>query len=146
MNPIQSIKLNKKGQVALFVAVSISVFLLYLGLYTVNRHVEERRALIDAQNSTESFYLADMGVERFLYELKLQINDPAAAPYGAYQSMDYLAKCINDNDCTDDDSPPNTDAVAVGDGSYRIVVVGTNIKVIGSYRNVSRAIELSYTP
>lgn len=143
---ISKIKLNKKGQVALFVAVSVSVFLLYLGLYTMNRNIQEKMTLINAQNSVESFYLADTGVERFLYELKFQINDPAAAPYGAYQSMDYLAKCINDNDCTDADDPPNTDAVTVGNGYYRIVVVGTNIKVIGSYRNVSRAIELSYTP
>jgi len=143
---ISKIKLNKNGQVALFVAVSISAFLLYLGLYTMNRNIQEKKTLINAQNSVESFYLADTGVERFLFELKLQINDPAAAPYGAYQSMDYLAKCINDNDCTDEDAPPNDEAVTVGNGSYRIVVVGTNIKVIGSYRAVNRAIELSYTP
>ncbi|MFA6096461.1 MAG: hypothetical protein WC788_02430 [Candidatus Paceibacterota bacterium] len=138
--------MNRKGQVALFVAVSISAFLLYLGLYTMNRGVGERRALIDAQNSVESFYLADTGVERFLYELKLQISSPLTATYGAYQSMDYLAKCINDNDCTDADTPPNNEVVTVGDGSYRIVVIGNVIKVRGSYRNVNRAIELSYSP
>lgn len=143
---ILKIKLNKRGQAALFVAISVSAFLLYLGLYTMNRNIQERRALTDAQNSIESFYLADTGVERFLYELKLQINSPATAPYGDYQGMDYLAKCINDNDCTDEDALPNTEAVTVGDGSYRVVVVAENIKVIGSYRDVNRAIELSYSP
>lgn len=141
------IKLNKKGQSALFVAVSVSAFLLYVSLYTMNRSIDERKALLDAQNSVESFYLADIGIERFLYELKCQLDAPDDDCYGTYQSMEHLAKCINDNDCADNaaDTWDNGEIVSVGNGSFRIVVSGNNIKAIGSYRNVNRAIELSYS-
>lgn len=135
---ISKVKLNKKGQVALFVAISVSVFLLYLGLYTINRNVQERKALTDAQNSAESFYLADTGIEKFLHTLKMQIAD------GSYISMAYIA----DNSFTDDGNMNNGIGISGDPNSngYKVIVTGNVIKVVGSYRNINRAIELSYTP
>ncbi len=137
MNPsikkaMSNIKENKnKGQVTLFIAVSMTAFMLYIGLYAINRSVNEQKSLINATNSMGSFYAADIGTERFLFELNKRITN------GDYVSIqDTIAVAGIDSD------------ISLGDGRYfKVDLSGSNqVKTIGSYKNTNRAIELSYAP
>lgn len=139
---ISNIKKNKdKGQVTLFIAVSMTAFILYIGLYAINRSINEQRSLINTDNSIRSFYLADAGTERFLFELNRQINNPAG-PYGAFTSLEDLVDCIDDDICNN----TSNSSIALEGGLYNISATGNIIKSVGSYNKTSRAIELSYAP
>jgi hypothetical protein len=127
-----NIKKNKdKGQVTLFIAVSMTIFILYIGLYTINKNINEQKALINATNSMGSFYAADIGTERFLLELNNRI---ASSTYVSID--DTIAGAGIDS------------AVSLGDGrSFVVDLSGPNqVKTVGSYKNTNRAIELSYSP
>lgn len=127
---------DNKGQTALFIAVSISAILLYVGLHAMNRHINEAQALVDAENSLESFYLADTGTERFLYVLKTKIAD------GTYESMEKIADSFGG----DTDISNGIGIVGDSNNNYKVEADGVVVKVTGTYRNVNRAIELTYGP
>ncbi len=129
---ISNIENNKdKGQVTLFIAVSMTVFMLYVGLFTINRSINEQKSLTNSANSVGSFYAADVGTERFLLELNERI---VAADFISLEDT-IIAAGIDAE-------------ISLGDGrSFRVSLPGpSQVKIVGNYKNVDRAIELNYAP
>jgi Tfp pilus assembly protein PilX len=117
---------NQDGQIALFIVFVIMTLLLFIALFLTNAVIKQTRVTRNNLDSIQAYYLADMGAERALYEIKNSSINPT----------DYVE---GDNILTS--NVPNL-------GSYTITKKHdsspVSIKASGVFRETSRAIELSW--
>ncbi len=140
---IKNIKANKnKGQVALFISISIMAILIYIGLYVSNKSVKQHQVISDVSESIEAFYASDTGAERFMYELRLDIEGVDGRVYNSlYETADKIDGTIDSVNSPIDMVDGRLYVLSVPGG-----VGGTEVISVGSYKDVNRAIELNYEP
>ena len=136
MSPTNNKIQNSKGISLLFVVLIMSV-VLSIGLGVSGILIQQTRMMGEIGYSVISFYAADSGVERELYDLyKSPSPQPSHSGMCGDASFEVSGKCgaeVSAEDCpTNFEIDPECDAL-----NYCI-------KSIGSYQKTKRAIEIKY--
>jgi Tfp pilus assembly protein PilX len=125
---------QQQGSVIVFSVLLLAVILtISLGMLTL--FIPKLRTAADTVNSTIAIYAADSAAEMCIYELRKAVNynDPASTMNDA--TLDNAAGFTIQNI-----NPPSTyvqaDCSPIGTSSY-------NFRAVGTYRGVSRALEIT---
>jgi len=129
---------NFEKGISLYIALMVMTVLLALALGISAILLGQMKVMKGMGNSVLAFYAADTGIERELYRRKIESgNPPSPNPYCDFLDLDGdgggVTNCsATAIDCTDQD-----------DACYKITV-GAVTQSIGVYREVRRAIEISF--
>ena len=122
---------NQKGQAALLIVLIIMLLLSFVSLTLANMVFKQTKITRNVYQSVQAYYLADTGTERLLYKTR---NTKEITP-------------------SSDSSPliPNQGVDFDGDGhddgffkATREADSPLELKIVGTYRNTARAVELSW--
>lgn len=126
---------KSQNGVSLYLAIAILAILLGIALGVSSILFGQMRTISSLGYSVVAFYSADSGIEQELYE-----RNPAGSAYACFVDLDGVAAttCSNISTC-----PANLTAPA--DACYQVTVITlTQIRSFGYYREVRRAIEISF--
>ena len=116
---------NQKGQVALFITMTIMFLLLFVGLFLTNELLKQIKSTSEKLHSIQAYYLADTGAEYVSYKLIRGGLD-----ISGYSNGDEI---FSDN---------------LFDGTYKVILIGSDpnvsINATGNYKKTNRSIELKW--
>jgi len=134
---------NFEKGISLYIALMVMTVLLALALGISAILLGQMKVMKGMGNSVLAFYAADTGIERELYRRKIESgNPPSPNPYCGFLDLDGDWDGVEEGvtncsataiDCTDQD-----------DACYKITVGAVTTQSIGVYREVRRAIEISF--
>lgn len=123
-----NVKMTQKGA-SLFLALIIMILLLAIGLGISAILVGQLKMVKGMGNSVVAIYAADTGIERILYEIRKEDYDPSTCKPTPCQT-------------------PFSGTVLGGEATYTTYIqnIGPPIKIqsVGKYKEIKRAIEISY--
>lgn len=132
-----------RGEIVLFVVFVILFFMLFIGLFISQMILREIRMANNTADSVQSYYAADSGTEIVLYRIQKQTAPPFLS--GTYPQ--YVGDANNpiypgDNDYSIGGTDEGRDfgvTIKQDPSTSRLI-----IDVLGTYKQTSRAIELSW--
>jgi hypothetical protein len=119
-------KKKENGQAALLMVLIIMFLLSFVCLFLTDMVLKQVKIVKNVEQFTQAYFLADTGTERILYDLKTG------------------EKKLSDYNSGDDFYGGN---VNVAGGHYNVILKASSplkIKVVGTYKNTARAIEISW--
>jgi hypothetical protein len=117
---------NENGQAALLMVLIIMFLLSFICLFLTEMVLKQVKIVKNVEQFTQAYFLADTGTERILYDLKTG------------------KKKLSDYSSGDDFYGGN---VNVANGHYNVILKASSpleIKIVGTYKNTARAIEISW--
>lgn len=120
-NKHSTILQEEKGMVSLIVTLVILSFLLFIGLFVASLNVKEMKVVLNINKSKKSFYAAESGMERISYAM--------------YVEEVAVSSGFTLNDAYGDSDEYSFQVEAISD---------TEIKSIGGYGNIKRAVQMEY--
>lgn len=128
---------NQKGGTIIIMSFLILISILTVSMAVANIAISELKLGSAQTNSTKAYFAADVGAERFLYE----VIENSYSPWGSCNEGDYLD--LDSHSC-----PGTSPTLSLGNGSTAdVIYASTTAKIIrseGKFQETKRNIELEF--